>query len=387
MKITKITPYAIDGGFRYWIFCKIETDEGIYGWGDGSDWDAPFTVTEAIKYLGQFLIGEDPMDIERIWWLNVGHYRRMWGGIAWKAMAAIDTALWDIKGKALGVPVYELLGGKMRDKLRLYWTHCGTGRTGKFAKLNDKPEIRTLKDLEDFAKIVRDSGYTACKTNIMELEELSMNEEYVKGVHSANITHNTLHGMEAIVGTFRDVCGPDFDIAVDVAFEFKYGATKQLARTLEPYKLMWLETETFDVDAQYELMNCSRTPIVHGESLYDIHGFKPYFMRHCQDGMMVDLAWNGLTMGRKIADLGLAFETHMSPHNCHSPLTSFVAAHFCAAIRNFLILELDEDDVPYRDEILTTPIKIENGHMIVPEAPGLGTDMNMEALEKYAVKA
>ena len=247
MKITKITPYAVDGGFRYWIFCRIDTDEGVYGWGDGSDWDAPFTVTEAIRYLGQFLIGEDPMDIERIWWLNVGHYRRMWGGIAWKAMAAIDTALWDIKGKVLGVPVCQLLGGRMRDELRLYWTHCGTGRTGKFASLNAVDEIRDLRDLEAFAHVVKDSGYTACKTNLMPLRDMNVFTEIVKGVPSGNITHDTLHALEAIVGTFRDVCGRDFDIAVDVAFEFKYGAAKQLARAMEPYKLMWLETETFDL--------------------------------------------------------------------------------------------------------------------------------------------
>lgn len=117
MKISAIKPFAVKGGFRYWVFVKVETDTGLIGWGDASDWDAPFSITEAVRYLEPFLIGKDPFDVEKIWWNNTQIFKRMWGGIAWKAMSGIDTALWDIKGKALGVPVWQLLGGKIRDRL------------------------------------------------------------------------------------------------------------------------------------------------------------------------------------------------------------------------------------------------------------------------------
>ena len=100
---------------------------------------------------------------------------------------------------------------------------------------------------------------------------------------------------------------------------------------------------------------------------------------------MIDLAWNGLTMGKKIADLALCFDTPVSPHNCHSPLTTFIASHFCASVKNLLILEIDYDDVPWRDELITDPIDIKNGYLTVPEKPGLGTNINEEAIKKYAV--
>jgi galactonate dehydratase len=170
MKIRDIKTFVVNGGYRPWIFVKVETDEGITGWGDACDWDAPETVVKAVDYLKGFLVGEDPMATEKIWFKNSQVYRRMVGGIAWKAMSGIDTALWDIKGKALGVPVWQLLGGKIHDRLRLYWSHCGTARH-KFSKHIAEPPIRTLSELREFAYEVKASGVTALKTNIMALED------------------------------------------------------------------------------------------------------------------------------------------------------------------------------------------------------------------------
>lgn len=173
MKIKAIKPFAVKGGFRPWVFVKIETDEGITGWGDATDWDAPHATCKAVEYLEKYLIGEDPMNVEKIWWKNTQIYQRMWGGIAWKAMSGIDTALLDIKGKALNVPVYQLLGGKIRDKLRLYWTHCASARYAYYSAVQ-KPRLSTLSDLEEFCEEVKASGFTALKTNIMSLRELRL---------------------------------------------------------------------------------------------------------------------------------------------------------------------------------------------------------------------
>ena len=133
------------------------------------DWDAPFSITEAVCYLEPFLIGKDPFDVEKIWWNNTQIFKRMWGGIAWKAMSGIDTALWDIKGKALGIPVWQLLGGKIRDRLRLYWTHCGSAQFAHHQYLNS-PQLRSIEDLKKFCERVAQSGLTALKTNIMAMK-------------------------------------------------------------------------------------------------------------------------------------------------------------------------------------------------------------------------
>ena len=136
MKITSVKTYIVDGGFRPWTFVRVETDQpGLVGWGDCTDWGSPGPVAATVDRYGEWVIGRDPMQAEAIWWdLSTASQRHI-GGIASKAMSGIDSALWDIRGKVLGAPVWQLLGGKMRDKLRLYWTHCGTTRAAHADRL------------------------------------------------------------------------------------------------------------------------------------------------------------------------------------------------------------------------------------------------------------
>ena len=391
MKIHSIRTFVVDGGFRPWTFVKIQTECGLVGWGDACDWEASFATAKVVDFLSQFLIGQDPMNVESIFWQNVNKCNRSTGGIAWKAIAGIDTALLDIKGKALGVPVWQLFGGKIHDRLRLYWTHCASGRN-KLASLGltDKPALRTLDDLREFAHQVKESGFTALKTNVMTLDGIpggmkpGGNEK--PPVANGTISNAELRTIEAIISTFREICGPDMGIALDTGFTYRLGGAIRLARMLEPYDLMWLEAESLDPDAMQVVRNSTRTTIVHGESIYGVHGYRPYFQNYVQDVVMVDLAWNGLTMGKKIADLAAAYETPFSPHNCHSPLTTFVAAQLCAASHNFFILETDHEDVPWRDEIVTNPYVVEDGYLLVPDAPGLGTDLIEDELLKRAYK-
>jgi len=389
MKISKIKTFVVDGGFRPWTFVKIETDEGITGWGDACDWEASFATAKVVEFLAQFLIGRDPMDVERIFWENVNKCNRSVGGIAWKAIAGIDTALLDIKGKALGVPVWQLFGGKIHDRLRLYWTHCASGRnTLASLGLTDKPALKTIEDLREFAAMVKDSGLTALKTNLMTLAGIpggmAPGSPRRPAISNGTISTRELRTIEAIIATFREVCGPDMGIALDTGFTYRLGGAIKLARTLEPYDMMWLEAESLDPDAMKVVRNSTKTTIVHGESIYGLHGYRPYLQNYVQDVLMVDIAWNGLTMSKKIADFASAFDVPVSPHNCHSPLTTFVAANLCAATSNFYILETDYEDVPWRDEIITRPYKIEDGYLIVPDAPGLGTDLIEEELVRRA---
>ena len=393
MKISSIRTFVVDGGFRPWTFVKVETDEGITGWGDSSDWEASFATCKAVDFLGQFLIGLDPMNVEAIFWQNVNKYNRSYGGIAWKAIAGIDTALLDIKAKSLGIPVYQLFGGFVRDSLRLYWTHCGSGRNllARRNLNNDKPEIRSLEDLKEFAHQVKESGFTALKTNVMTLDGIKggmkPGSPVKAAVQNGTISNRELRTIEAIVSTFRDICGKDMGIALDTGFSYRLGGAIKLARMLEPYDMMWLEAESLDPEAMKVVRQSTRTPIVHGESIYGVHGYRPYLEKYVQDILMVDLAWNGLTMGKKIADLAALHDVPISPHNCHSPLTTFVAANLCAATVNFFILETDTEDVPWRDDIITVKCDIKDGYLSIPAGPGLGTELIERELIKHAYPA
>jgi len=388
LKVTKIETFIVDGAFRPWTFVKVETsDPGLVGWGDCSDWGSPGPVAATVARYAEWVIGRNPMDAEAIWWdLTAASVRHM-GGIASKAMSGIDSALWDIRGKVLGAPVWQLLGGKMRDRLRLYWTHCGSTRV-RHARTLGLPPVETTDDLRRLAHEVLEQGYTAIKTNLFSLRDRPDAQMPTPRLRHpvGDAPPEAIRCAEMVVGTFREALGPDVGIALDVAFWFKLGGALKLARALEPYDLMWLETETFDPDALKVIREGTRTPICHGESLFGTLGYRPYLERHAQDIIMPDLAWNGITMGKKIADLAHTYDVLIAPHNCHSPLTTLISANVAATVPNFYILELDVDDAPWRDDLLTDPFQIEDGHLILPDRPGLGSDLIEEELRKHPAR-
>jgi L-alanine-DL-glutamate epimerase-like enolase superfamily enzyme len=387
MQITKVKPFIVDGGFRPWTFVKIETsDPGLVGWGDCTDWGSPGPVAATVERYSEWVIGRDPMQVEAIWWDLAAASVRHTGGIAWKAMAGIDSALWDIRGKVLNAPVWQLLGGKMRDRLRLYWSHCGSVRARHAERLG-LPQVETTDDLRKLSEEVLERGYTAIKTNIFGLKDcpLPVSNSLVNSPGDASPA--VLQAAETIVGTFREALGPDIGIALDVAFNYKLGGAIKLARTLEPFNLMWLETETFDPEALKLIRDSTNTTICTGESLYGTQGYKPYLQLHAQDIIMPDLAWNGLTMGKKIADMAHAYDILVAPHNCHSPINTLVSASLCATIPNFYIQEFDVDDAPWRDDLMTHPFEIENGYLKISQRPGLGSDLIEEELRKHPPQA
>ena len=363
----------------------METSEpGLAGWGDCTDWGSPGPVAATVARYAEWVIGRDPMQAEAIWWdLNAASLRHI-GGIAWKAMAGIDSALWDIRGKALGAPVWQLLGGKLRDRLRLYWSHCGTVRAQHATRLG-LPKVETTADLGRLAEEVLERGYTAIKTDLFALKDRPDAAPLLNRTwnHPGDAPPSVVRNAEAIVGAFRAALGPDVGIALDIAFTFKLGGAIKLARALEPYDLMWLETETLDVEALRVIRDATRTPICTGESLYGTDGYKPFLQLHAQDIVMPDLAWNGITMGKKIADFAHAYDTLVAPHNCHSPINTLVSAAVCATIPNFFIQEFDVDDAPWRDDLMTHPLQIESGHLLLSDRPGLGSDLIEAELLKH----
>ena len=382
MRITRVKTYIVDGGFRPWTFVKIETsDPGLVGWGDCTDWGSPGPVAATVERYAERIIGKDPMASEAIWWELSAFSVRHTGGIAYKAMSGIDSALWDIRGKVLNAPVWQLLGGRMRDRLRLYWSHCGTTRTGPWTQKLGLQPVRTIADLEELAREVQERGFTAIKTNLMPLEDDPEGTGVPSGLGDA--PSSVLRHAERIIGTFREALGPDVGIALDVGFHFKLGGAARLARALEPYDLMWLETETLDATALRTIRDSTTTTICTGESLFGTADFRPFLELHAQDVVMPDLAWNGIAMGRRLADLAHAYDVLFAPHNCHSPLTTLVSANVCATVPNFYILEFDVDDAPWRDDLMSHPFEVQDGHLILPERPGLGSDLIESELAKH----
>ena len=393
MKITGVKTFVVDGGYRPWTFVKVETSEpGLVGWGDCSDWFHTEPVVAFVKAFGERVIGRDPLDVEAVWWF-LDSFTRHEGGTAFRAMAGIDSALWDIRGKAYNAPVWQLLGGKIhgmasepRDQIRLYWSHCGTSRANRqrAERLRKKP-VRTTADLRRFAEEVASAGYTAIKTNwTLKLEDAPDIARPADHEFNGSLPPWMRRKAETVIGIFREVLGPDVGIALDVGWALRLGGAIELARALEPYRLMWLETETFDAEALALVRRSTSTPICHGESLYGLRDFKPFLKLHAQDIIMPDLAFNGITMGKKIADLAHAHDTLFAPHNCGSPLGTLVAANVCATVPNFLVLEFDTDDVPWRDDLMTHPFTIERGRLVLPDRPGLGSDLVEEQLVKHA---
>jgi galactonate dehydratase len=385
MKITAVKTFIVDGGFRPWTFVKIETsDPGLVGWGDCTDWGSPGPVAATVQRYSEWVIGRDPMQAEAIWWDLYTASMRHVGGIAWKAMSGIDSALWDIRGKVLNAPVWQLLGGKMRDELRLYWSHCGSIRT-RWADRLGVPPVKTSDDLRGLCAEVRERGFTAIKTNLLALEDHPNATPLLNRMnnHPGDCPPSVLRNAELVVGIFREELGPDVGIALDVGFTFKLGGAVKLARALEPYDLMWLETETLEPEALRVIRDSTKTTICTGESLFGTHGYKPFLELHAQDIIMPDFAWNGITMGKKLCDFAHAYDTLVAPHNCHSPINTLVSANICATIPNFYIQELDVDDAPWRDDIMTHPFEIRNGHLQLSDRPGLGSDLIEEELLKH----
>ncbi|MGD0328868.1 MAG: mandelate racemase/muconate lactonizing enzyme family protein [Nitrososphaeria archaeon] len=379
MKITNIEPILCDGGFRPWTFVKVSTDEGIIGYGDCTDWGKALTVAEEVKQLGQTVIGEDPNNIEKLWWKMYNQNIRAIGGIAHKALAGIDIALWDIKGKSLGVPVYELLGGRFHSQLRLYWTHCGWTRF-LFNEVIGKPKLNTKEDIAKLGKEVVQRGYTGLKTNILDLHGTGRSRQI-----GGQIDNQIIQDAIDIVGTFRESVGENLDIMLDVACMFNETSAIKLARALEPYNLLWLEEPVPIEDAGTckTVRMSTKTPICMSEGLYQAVQFKPFLDLHAIDVAMLDIPWNGITGGKKIANLCEMYYMPVAPHNCHSPLATFINAHLCATLSNFLILELDVDDVPWRDEVVSEPIKVNNGYLELPTKPGFGVDLNEDEIAKH----
>jgi len=394
VRIKHIESLHCDAGWRNFSFLKITTDEGLTGYSEYNESYGSSGVSKVIEKLTPVIIGAEALGHETIFTRLYAMTRQAPGGINAQAIAAIENALLDIKGKALGVPCYDLLGGKIRDRLPLYWSHCGTYRMNEVtANFIGKPVLSSIEGLIELGSEVRESGFGALKCNMYRFGENQYvhspgfaRSSRVPGAPELNADTSLLRELEQQISAIRKGAGDEVDILLDMNFNFKTEGYLRVIKALRHFNLFWYELDIFNPEALAYIRQQSGETIASCESLYGHREFRRYFEAQAMDVAIIDVPWNGAWQSYKIAAMADAYETNVAPHNFYGHLCTMMSAHFCAAIPNFRIMEIDIDDVPWKDDLVTHPPQIKDGELIVPDRPGWGSDLNEEAIAAHPPK-
>jgi L-alanine-DL-glutamate epimerase-like enolase superfamily enzyme len=386
MKITKLETFICDAGWRPWTFVKITTDEGIVGWGECSDGRHARGISAAVFDFEHLLVGKDPRPVELLYWDMIRLSRQNPTGISHKAIAGIELALWDIKGKALGVPVYELFGGPTRDYMRLYWSHCGTTRA-RHAKQLGVPELKSMDDIKALGAEVAAKGYSALKTNIVFPGDPA--DTYFAGFGAGrnttdgNVSVEVLRHIERQIGAFSEGAGLDVQIALDLNYNFRHEAAGKISRVLEQFNMQWVEFDTWEPGSLRQLKESTTNTIASLESVIGARNYKPFLDLRATDVAIIDVPWNGFGESVRIGRLAELYEITVAPHNYYSHLADLQSIQLCAVLPNVRVMEIDIDDVPWKRDLMTIPPRIENGRIYLPTGPGWGSDINEEVLRAH----
>jgi galactonate dehydratase len=387
MKITAVETLACDAGWRNYHFVKLSTDKGIVGWSEFDEGFGAPGVGTVIERLSARLLGQDPGEHERIFAELTAATRPASGGIVALALGAIENALLDAKAKNLGVPVYELLGGRIRERIRVYWSHCATWRINHPAHY--KPAIVDLDGVKAIGREVREKGFGALKTNIFLYGPGGQNPKGYRpgfGVPNApplNVERDVLRNVVMHLEAMRDGAGPDVDILIDLNFNAKTEGYLKILRAIAHLDMFWVEIDSFSPEALGYIRRHSPHPISSCETLLGLREFLPYFREQAMDVAIVDTPWNGVWQSMKIAAAAEAHEVNVAPHNFYGHLSTMMNAHFAAAVPNLRIMETDIDRIPWDQELFTHVPEFVDGHLVMPNRPGWGTEPNEEALRAH----
>ena len=364
MKITDLTIHRMSAtqhktSGTNWLFVRIETDSGVHGIGEGSLQYKDAALAAELNEFKKFIIGKDPFEIENIW---TSLYRRVtWTGgpVTMSAISAIDVALWDIKGKALGVPVYELLGGRYRDSVRLY-------ANGWFEGC-ETPEQHAEK-----AKEIVDSGYRALKFYPFKGPQVITPERMHKGIE--------------LVEAVREAVGPMVEIGIDIRTRLDMWSVSRVAQMLVPYNIAWIEEPVmFDnVDAICALARTMSVPVATGEQLFNRWEFRPLLEQNAVKIIQPDICHaGGISELKKIATAAETYYVSVAPHNSNGPISTVASLHLDTCIPNCFMQEIFVNFLPRYEAVLTSPLEIVDGYASPPPGPGWGTDINLEALQSF----
>src|SRR5262245_18835708 len=390
-KIRSIETLAADAGFRNYYFVKITTEDGIVGWSEYDEGFGAPGVGTAIEKLSSRLVGQPVGDHERLYAELYSITRPAAGGVVALALGAIENALLDVKAKALGVPCYELLGGKIRDRIRVYWSHCATWRINHPSYF--KPAITDLEGVKAIGREVREKGFTAMKTNIFIYDEHKKNPRGWRPGFGApnyperNVDRHVLRNLRMHLEAIREGAGPDVDLLLDLNFNASTEGYLKILRSIRDLDMFWIEIDSYNPEALGLIRSQSPHPISSCETLLGIREFLPYFRAQAMDVAIIDTPWNGVWQSMKIAALAEAHEVNVAPHNFYGHLCTMMNAHFAAAVPNLRIMETDIDRLAWDDELVSHPPLYENGHLVLSDRPGWGTEPNEAAIRARPPKA
>jgi len=413
LKITKVTSGTVEGNY-HWVYARVYAGE-IYGTGEG--FHAP-ELEAVIREFGRLLIGEDAFSInrlfEKMYWASVPSG---YSGINFHAISALESALFDLVVKYLNFPVYTLLGGKLRDMIRIYVdTHAGASleamdsvllpkvtkwmREVQGAKVESNGEANepihgrmttgkfsgefTPKSYAARAKMMKDEGFTAIKF------DLDVPTPYTKDYNlaSGSLSNEETKYLSELVAAVRGAVGDEVDILFDLHWRFNVQSSIDVARAIEPYHVMWLEDpvppgDTYLIDA---VADATSTPIATGENLYGRYGFMPLFSTKTRIVTPDAVKTGGLLETKLISQMAQVKEMVISPHNISSPIGTVAQAHVAAAITNFGVLEFHGHDVPIWQRLAKGGKKvIESGFIKLTDEPGLGIELDENVAGKYAL--
>jgi len=363
MKITDIKSYIVSANNDNWVYIKVYTDENITGVGECSLETRELTVVQAVEELKRYVLGRDPFQIEQIFYTC---YRdEYWGAcpVLISALSALDCALWDIKGKAFNMPVYQLLGGKFREKIRVYANRWFIGA---------KTTAELVKKAEETAK----KGYTALKW-----------DPFVFAEHT--ISAKDLRAVVEQVKAVRQAVGQDTDILIEGHGRFNVYTALNVANELAPFKPMFFEEPVLpeNLDALAEVRDKSPIPIASGERWYTKYDFRAAFSKKAVDIAQPDLRIaGGLTEGKKIAALAETEFIPIAPHNIHGKVGTAMSLHLAASIPNALILEYSVEEVPCMETLFDRQYKPVDGYLAIDDRPGLGIDFDEKVALQYPYK-
>ncbi|MBA2642246.1 MAG: mandelate racemase/muconate lactonizing enzyme family protein [Actinobacteria bacterium] len=384
MKVASLEMLFCDAGWRPWIFLKATADDGLVGWAEITDsHGSPRGLAGIVEDLAPLVVGQDPRAVERIYWNLYRQTRQSPGSVIAKAIGGIENALLDLKAKALGVPVYELFGGPTRETIPLYWSHCGTTRARAW-EVTGTPKLGSYDDVAALGHEVVECGYPAFKTNIVVPGEKPVVSMPGFGAGGGTLEAEEIaDALVKLLDAFRAGTEGAARPIVDLNFNLEPEGCVRVARALEEHDLLWLEVDLFDPAALAHVRHVAPMPICSGENLYGSRGFRPFLEATALDVASVDVIWNGFHQAKKIADLAETFEVNCAPHNYYSHLATFIGAQWCAAIPNARILEIDVDDVPWRDELVTATPEIADGELRIPHGPGWGVEVVEDVLREH----
>jgi galactonate dehydratase len=361
MKIDKVEVFLTGAQWRNFTFVKLTTDSGLVGWGEGTLGWKEASVRELILDFGRrYVVGQNPFDIEDLWF-KLYQIEHNLGPVMYAAMAGLETALWDLVGKACGQPVYNLVGGKVRSKIKVYangWYQYG----GK------------LDDLADRAREVVGRGYQALKFDPF-------------GPGGRELSREELRQAAKAVEVVRKAVGEKVDILLEFHGRFSPIMALEAIRAMVRFDPTWCEEPipSQNNESMAQVVAASPIRVATGEHTYARFGFLDLLQRKAAHVIQPDITYSGgFLETKKIAALAESYYVSVAPHNCEGPLKTMIGVHLCANIPNFLILETWEDyDVPWRCDITPGAPRVTNGYYELPTGPGWGVEVDESVIRAH----